>query len=85
MEHNPEERTGTSSSNPFLDPASFPSITAFRDRSCYGDKLWRKRIKSVMAQVYGVGRESRIVSLDILEEEDVVYPLGDGSEEGVGG
>lgn len=38
-----------------------------------------------MAQVYGVGRESRIVSLDILEEEDVVYPLGDGSEEGVGG
>jgi len=96
VENNPffttKERTGqtstsSSSSNPFFEPQPFPSIVFGRDgRSLFavdnmtGDVLWRHMIESVVAQVYGVGSESRWVSLDVLEEEeDFVYPLGDGS------
>mmetsp|Transcript_4749 Transcript_4749/g.10776 ORF Transcript_4749/g.10776 Transcript_4749/m.10776 type:complete len:1553 (+) Transcript_4749:165-4823(+) len=56
----------------------FPSIAFGEDGTSLmavdgisGELLWKRRIESVVAAVYGVGKESSWIRLDVIDESDV--------------
>jgi len=71
---------------------AFPSVAFGEDGTSImavdgisGELLWKRRIESVVVSVYGVGKESSWVPLDVIDESEVfTYGLSSASQNGQG-
>mmetsp|Transcript_12715 Transcript_12715/g.27413 ORF Transcript_12715/g.27413 Transcript_12715/m.27413 type:complete len:1617 (+) Transcript_12715:83-4933(+) len=70
----------------------FPSVAFGEDGTSImavdgisGELLWKRRIESVVVSVYGVGKESSWVPLDVIDESEIfTYGLSSASQNGQG-